>query len=781
MLDSRPRRQVILICASTGYGKSTLIAQWLAQQPIPRIWITLDTNDDNLRSFIHLIVTAMRARDRGFGVATEKLLSSIGLLPPEMIVRQLISDLSEITQEFVLVLDDFQSITSPEILQAMNLLLEHAPATMQAVLISRTDPSLRLARYRANGELLEIREQHLAFSRAESMQFYKARFDLELSSVEVQHLHESTEGWVAGLQLAGIALHGAAHLRDRRPIAVELSNSRFADEYLWAEIVQRQPDDIRAFLLRTCILDRFDVGLCNAVTGQQNSEDLIRRCERDNLFIIPLDGIGAWYRYHQLFAEVLRKRLAQTVTDEEQSELHLRASRWFESAGYIADAIRHAIAGQLWDRAAELLEQQCAVLFEWDHIALLRDSLQGLPAPIFERSPQLAFWLAWTFGRMERWQEAAQPFHVAEEAWTKAGDQAGEGSLLLWRACFGFDRRKSIMYAKQALALLPQDRSAERLFAISIEAISQLHLGEPEKAEQLFAEQRSLAAAAGLTWLYSQEMSHSAGALIQRGKLHEASILCRQVIQAAGDTPVEPWVHAALCRLGNICFEWDQLDEASEYLRRAKKLTRMIGSLARGGQFRIGLAKVAWARGQQEEAFDQLELGLACARQVGNSQEERSINAWQARFWLASGRLDLVRQWAGDYGWELSQSPDYERQVEYLTYVRFLIRDRRPGLALSILDAFGELAEATGRQGDMIEISMLAALAHAGIGDNAKALQSLHHSLDLGSPNDYARLFIDEGEELAPLLRREALRNGQPCFCAAPFSRHRGSLHFRIN
>ena len=764
ILNSRPRHRLILICAQAGYGKSTFVAQWLAQQPMLRTWIALDANDDNLRSFINLVVGAMRTSVQGFGVATENLLSSIGLLPVEVIVRQLIADLSEITHEFVLVLDDFQSITSPDILQAMNLLLEHAPAPMQTVLISRIEPPLRLARYRANGDLLEIREQHLVLSLAESKQFFKERFDFDLTPAENQQLHESAEGWMVGLQLMGIALHGVPHVRERSLLDLEQSYSRFADEYLWSEIVQRQPDEVRAFLLRTSILDRFTAGLCDAVTGQQNSEELIRRIERDNLFVLPLDGVGAWYRYHHLFSDILRSRLVLTVTEEERAELHLRASWWFESAGYPEDAVRHAIAGHHWDRAAELLEQQCRVLFEWDHIAVLRDRLQGLPVQIFERSPQLAFWLAWAFNRVGKWEEAAPPFHIAEKAWTDANDEAGLGSLLLWKACFGFDRRKKIILAKQALDLLPPDRAAERLFAFSVQAQSHVHLGHPEKAEPLFAEQRSLAAASGLSWFQLQEMSHSAGALIQRGKLHEASILCWKVIQAVGDTPVELWVHAALCRHGCIFLEWDQLDEASEHLRRADMLNELASSLMWKVRISVGLARVAWARGQREEALGHLELGLASATQMGNLQEERIIKAWQARFWLASRRLDLVRQWANDYGWGLSQSPDYEHQVEYLTYVRFLIRDRRPELALSVLAAFGDLAEATARQGDMVEISMLAALAHSAAGDTASAVRSLRHSLELGEPNDDVRLYIDEGEELAPLVRREALRSDHRAF-----------------
>ncbi|HEY7034481.1 MAG TPA: LuxR C-terminal-related transcriptional regulator [Thermomicrobiales bacterium] len=767
LLDGDPGCRLISICAPAGFGKSTLVAQWLAELRMPRTWATFDADDDNPRSFFGLIAAALRTVDPDLVAGTESLLATKGLLHPTVIVHRLIADLSATTQAFVLVMDDVGAIESPEIQRAVDLLIQHAPPAMRIVLISRTELPLRMARFRANGELLEIREQDLQFTREEAVRFYNDFLDLDLTPSEIGVLYERTEGWVAGLQLIGVALRGEAREQIRRSVEGRDGDVGLADHYLWGEVLQRQPDDIQSFLLRTSILDRFTANLCDAVTGGQGSDDLIRRCERDNLFVIALDGIGAWHRYHQLFADVLRDRLVRTVTGEELDELHRRASQWFERAGLIEDAIRHAIAGHDWDRAIRMLEDHCAALFERDHVATLRDWLQGLPPTIFERSPQLAFWLAWALGRLGQWSEGAKPLRFAEEAWIRADDRPGQGALFLWDACrslYGYDNLRAINYAHRALDLLPDDRSTKRIFALATLAIAYLYHGEPARADQAFADLRSLSLAADQPWFQLFEMAHSAGTLVQRGKLLDATVLCRRVIQAAADSPVEIWVQAALYYLGGIHREWGLLDDAEAHFRRGDELAELTGALQWRGRIRVGLARIAWARGNVEEAFDQLEHARGFETQLGNDQLARDVGAWQARFWMASHQIALARRWADSRVLESSLLPAYERQVEYLTYVRFLIREGRSELALKITEIIRQQAEAAGRDGDLVELSMLAAMAHAAGGDAAVASRLLHQALELGNPHGYVRLFVDEGQALAPLLRHEGARDGQRAY-----------------
>src|SRR5262249_22890728 len=404
-----------------------------------------------------------------------------------------------------------------------------------------------------------------------------------------------------------------------------------------------------SFLLRTSILDRFTADLCDAVIGGKQSEEMIRRCERENLFVIGLDGIGTWYRYHQLFADVLRDRLVGVVTGEELDELHRRASLWLEYSGFLEDAIRHAVAGHDWERAVEMLEDHCAGLFKRDHVATLRDWLQGLPPAIFERSPRLAFWLAWALGRTGRWAEGAKPLRFAEETWIRTDDRPGQGALFLWdagRSLYGYDNLRAINYAHRALDLLPEDRSTERIFALAALAIAYLYHGEPARAEQAFTDLRSLSVAAGQPWFQLFEMAHSAGILVQRGKLLDATVLCHRVIQAAGVSPVEIWVQAALYYLGSVHREWGLLDDAEEHFRRGDDLAEMTGALQWRGRIRVGLARIAWARGNVEEAFDQLEHALGFETEMGNDQLVRDVGAWQARFWMASRQTALARRWA---------------------------------------------------------------------------------------------------------------------------------------
>jgi len=351
-----------------------------------------------------------------------------------------------------------------------------------------------------------------------------------------------------------------------------------------------------------------------------------------------------------------------------------------------------------------------------------------------------------------------QTFRFAEEGWATDGDRAGRGALLLWEACFASDNQTAIADSEAALALLPEDRPAERIFALSIQAIAYLRRGEPAHAALAFAHQRALAATSGLAWFELHAMAHSAGGLIQRGQLREAAELCRRVAEAAGPRPVEIWVQAALYRLGVIHYEWGRLDDAAENLRRADELAELTGAIQWRERICVGLARLAWARGEHGDALGHLDRALGFAIRIGSYQPPRDVRAWQARFWLASNDLDLARRWAAGSGLEPPLSPEYERQVEHLTFVRLLIRDGRPDAALAILDPIRRQAEATGRDEELVELAVLEALAYDAAGKDAEARRSVRRALALGQPEGYARVFADEGESLAALLRRAAGR-----------------------
>src|SRR5215216_6555833 len=386
-LSDDPERRLTVITAPAGYGKTTLAAQLVARLALPTAWVRLEAADDSPRSFFELVLAALHLIDRDLAAGTATLLTQDGP-DAEEIVQQLIEDLSVTTRSFVLVLDDYHVIEAPEIHQAMDLLLRRLPTATRLMLISRTTPPLRLARLRTSGELLLVAQSELQFTLEETLQYFHDSLDLDLTPSEVGVIHERTEGWVIGLQLVGSALHGRTREQTRQFLQEFVGSVELGDQYLWEEVLERQPEEVRDFLLRTAVLDRFNASLCDAVTQAGTSDELLRHCERNNLFILPLAGQGAWYRYHHLFADALREQLGRTVSEEEITALHRRAATWLEANGHFEDAIRHATAGRQWDHVIEMLEAVCAELFERDQIATLRHWLQGIPPHVLATSPR---------------------------------------------------------------------------------------------------------------------------------------------------------------------------------------------------------------------------------------------------------------------------------------------------------------------------------------------------------------------------------------------------------
>jgi LuxR family transcriptional regulator, maltose regulon positive regulatory protein len=634
------------------------------------------------------------------------------------------------------------------------------PAVMRLVLISRSVPPLRLARLQASGEALVVTRSDMQFTAEDTLKYLHS-LDLDLTPSEVRLLHERTEGWVIGLQLVGSALRGRTRDQVEQFIQEFVGSVDLGDRYLWEEVFDRQPEDVRSFLLHTSVLDRFNADLCDAVTQAGNGDEMIRRCERDNLFILPLVGHGAWHRFHHLFADALREQMGRTATEGEIGDLHRRAAQWLEADGLFEDAIRHATAGRDWPHAVAMLEVVCAELFEHDHISTLRTCLQGIPPDILATSPQLAFWLAWSHGRTGRWSGGTASLRIAEEAWTATGDRLGEGLVLLWHAGrFLWDRnnRAAIEYAQRSFDSLPADRPFERILALMTKGIAHLYHGEPNVAQAVFSDVRTLIDTSSRSWLRPFEMTYSATVLMQQGRLLEASMLCRQVIRAAGDHPKEIWSQAAQYNLGCIYLEWGLLDDARRALERADQESEMMQTLHWRSQIRSALARVAWAQGEREVALDEIERAVALANQSNTLQLVRDACARQARLWLKSNRPALAERWAQSCDLDPYMPPEHERQIEHLTYVRLLMHQGRHDLALAILKRIDQHAEETGRHGDRVEILLLTALAHKGSDNATEAFKALHDSLTLGSLGGYLRTFVDEEGNMATLLRHATAR-----------------------
>jgi LuxR family maltose regulon positive regulatory protein len=738
---------LIVIAAPAGYGKSILVRQWLIGAGLASAWISLDSHDNDPLDFFMLVVAALQSIDVDLAAGTQKLLN--GMNPPATpaIVASLVAELFPATRPFVLVLDDYHVIDNPEIHDAMATLLLQLPPDMRVVLVSRTDPPLPLARLLSQQDVFELGREDLRITDEEAVELMQQSDRLEITPGQAVNLNVRAEGWVAGLQLIGCVLRGQSLQRIHR-FATEFAGSvRSIERYLWEEVIGRQTEDVRAFLLRTSILDRFCGPLCQAVTGSPESGAIIRQLEQDHLFVIALDDRGQWYRYHHLFAEALRDRLAQAMSESESADLHRRAAAWLEQHEFIEEASRHALAGRDWDRADRLLERTSTEHYALERLASLCTLLQDVPAEALERSPSLAFRFAWALIRSGQFQQAEQPLRIVERAWTTAGDRNDLASLLILQAYRSmYDSASRVIdLSGQALELLSDDRPLDQGTAMALLGWAHVYAGDASAAERAFAGARAKANLAQNSIIHLSELAGSASILVQRGKLREAIAMFRSAIKFDE--------RYASTLLSYVYIERNQLDEAERHLQVAAATPARTRPMILQSRIWLGLAQLAWARGDVETAHDDIEWAIDYAQQLGSTRFVRHTRAQQARFWLAGGRRDLADRWADSCELDPFLPPEYERFFEHLTFVRLLIDGDQAGSALKILDAIGEQAAAQGRAGDLVEVEVLKALAHQSEANLSRALDALDRALTLGNAGGYMRVFINEGAAIAPLLR----------------------------
>jgi LuxR family maltose regulon positive regulatory protein len=748
-----------VVCGPAGYGKTTLVTQWMISSGAPAAWVQLDAFDNDPWHFLHLIASAVETIDRDIAADTLALLRDPGQPHRcEVATASLLEGLAKATHAFALVLDDYQVIDSPGIHDIMRAIVQHPPLIMRVFIISRSEPPLQLAGLRGRHQVLELGQEDLRFTHEEALELLHVTNGIDVTPGEVNAINDRAEGWVAGLQLAAYMMHAQSKTGIRHFVDDFCGSVRSIEHYLLEEVIGRQSPAIQDFLLRTSILDRFSAPLCAAVTGMEESRAVIRHLERNNLFVMPLDHLSHWYRFHYLFSDVLRDRLAQELSEEEINELHRSAAAWLEENDSPEEAARHAVAGQDWDRAATLLEQIGVELYQQDQLMALCVWLQGTPPATLERHPKLAFWLAYSLIRTGRFREAAQPLRIAEQAWAHGESRANLGRLRILQAlrATANDPSQAIALAGEARDLLVDDQTGDLETASIVLARAHLGHGDTVRAEATYAALRRQSDDGTLDWIQLAEMNGSAEALGKQGKLLEAVVLHRRVIKMGGERhPLQS--QRAHCALGMICIEWNMLDDGIRHYRHAEALAEQTQSALNQYAMCLVLARAHWAWGNVESAFDEIERSIEYASQMGFLQAARNARAQQARYWMLQGRVTLARRWSDSIDFDPYLPSDYDRQFEQLTFARLLIASEQPALALSILDAADELAASQSRAADRIEISVLRALAHKCQGDHANALAALHHALALGEPGGFVRTFADADALIIPLLRHASV------------------------
>ncbi len=763
-----------LISAPAGFGKSTLASEWIAGCGRPVAWLSLDEGDGGLTRFLTCLVAALRTIGPDIGTGVLAALTSPQPLPAESILTALLNEVAAIPDAFILVLDDYHVIDAKPVDDALAFMLEHMPPRMHLVIATREDPDLPMARLRAGGQLTEIRASDLRFTPGEAAEFLNQVMGLDLSSEDVAALESRTEGWIAGLQMAALSLQGNPHADGF--IRAFTGSNRFVLDYLVEEVLQRQPERVRSFLLQTAILDRLSGPLCDAVTGQEDGRRTLETLERRNLFVAPLDDERRWYRYHRLFADVLLARATEEKPDG-ASDLHRRASAWYERNGLPDDAIRHALAALDFARAADLIELAFPAMDAGFRSAEWLGWVKVLPDALVRSRPVLSAGYAWALldgGDME----ACEP-RLQDAEWCLGAPSAGTvvvdrvqfkslpasiATARAYRALALGDIPDTVKYARQALELAPGEDHRRRGAASSLLGLAQYADGDLAAAERSLvgsmAEMRESGAipeAVGVTFLVADIRT-------TLGRLREAENAYRSSLRLAMDRgdPL-PLGTADLYRgMGELCLERGELEAAMQNVLTGKNLAEHSMLTDWRHRLCIAQARISEAQGDLDGALDLLEeAGRLHIRSP--LPEVRPLAALKARLNVRQGRLAEAMAWARERGLSTDDEPGYLGEFEHVTLARVLIA-RNEGKAIGLLKRLLQAAEEGGRLGSAIEILVLLALAHKGQGDIRPALASLERALTLAEPEGYVRTFVDEGRRMAELLTEMSAshRSGTP-------------------
>ena len=775
-LVSRPRlterlnegvtRKLTLVSAPAGFGKTTLVTEWLNSAEHPFTWLSLDENDNDPARFFTYLLAALQRIDPNIGQAAQAMLQAPQPPPPESLLTSLINDIAATSHLFVLVLDDYHLIHTMPIHQQLSFFLEHQPPQMHLVIATRADPPLPLSRWRARGQTVEIRQADLKFTEEETADFLQRVIQLELSSTDVAALRRRTEGWIAGLQLAALSMRGRD---DVHQLVQSFAGShRYILDYLIEEVFQRQPADVQDFLLKTSILDRFTAPLCNAVTERDDSREVLLALEQGNLFIIPLDESRQWYRYHRLFADLLRHRLDMVCGSKQVALLHARASQWYEANGFPTDAVHHALTGFNWDRAATLILNVSESMLKSGEVTTLLAWLQALPDEEMRARPQLCLSYSWALvltGQIdaaESYLGQAEQTARGERRRTAQDAPALLGEIIAAQAYIARargDDRRTIELSQRALSLLPQaDLLSRSVVALNL-GIAHWSSGHLTEAEQALIEADHAAQQSGNIYARLTALSFLGTIQAAWGRLHQAAEFFRQVIRSGGQSPAIAYAHIEFSAL---LYEWNDLEAGADHLQRGIELGQRGGNVeVQIGSYRT-LARLKQAQGDASAALDALQKAHQLAREKDVPPLIRARNAaCHVQIALAQDDLATAIRWAEQATEDADASPFYP--LLGLAPARLLLAQNQKAAAAEQLASWYETAVRAGWQFGVVEVRVLQALAAP---TPTAALAFLADALALAQPEGYVRTFVDKGEPMAALLREAASQGIAPDYVA---------------
>jgi LuxR family maltose regulon positive regulatory protein len=811
-LNQGLHRKLTLVSAPAGSGKTTLLSEWTAGCGRPTAWLSLDAGDNDLVRFLAYLVAALRTVEPELGEATLVTLRSpgfaradaraanelaIGMSPSiEAVLTSLVNDLAEMPNPVVLVLDDYHVITAQPVHDALAFLLAHLPPHIHLVIATRADPPLPVTRLRARGQLTELRQADLRFTANEATAFLNQVMDVELLSEDVAALEMRTEGWIAGLQMAALALQpsvarqGTLSMQRREDvvhfIAAFTGRHEYIADYLTDEVLDRQPEHVKTFLLQTSILDRLSGPLCDAVTGQEEGQQTLEWLQETNLFIIPLDAERVWYRYHGLFADLLGQRLLRTQPDV-VPELRRRASAWYERQGLIADAIDQALPAGDLERAAHLIEGVAEATLMRSEVATFLRWVNALPDELVRARPMLCLFHAWAL------LLSSEPLDAVEarlQDATSRREMDQRPDLISYRAMalrafvaiFQAQISRAAELSRRALEQLPADDSFLRGLAAWSLSVFCLVSGDVAAGSEMLDEAMRVSRAGGNVMVNVMTWYNLAESYVGQGQLYRARDTYQRALDLATDRQAQPLPIAGLplIGLGELDREWNDLEGAMRYLTQGIERIKGWGEIGALDGY-LALARVKQAQGDGDGAWGAVHKARQLAVQFDATDlDDLVVDLHQLRLWVAQGDTQAAIRWveerglvAGDTLAELGERGSYiDRRLR--SHVRILLArlslaQGRPAEALALLEPLLPTIDRERRHRRAIEVHVLKALALSQMPargqaqDNiTEALNALEEALSLAEPGGYVRIFVDEGQAMARLLYQAAERGIMP-------------------
>jgi len=787
--------RLTLISAPAGFGKTTLINGWVRQTGMPTAWLSLDKGDNDPVRFITGLAAAIR---RVAPEAGDHILAMMQVPQPpavEAAISVLINDLAEYSPtdsqspNIILVLEDYHEIIAGAVHEALRLLTDHLPHQLHLVIISRVDPPLPLARFRARHEITEVRSADLRFTPEETGSFLNEIMHLNLSPENISLLDARTEGWIAGLQMAAVSMQGRA---DAAGFIQNFSGShRFVLDFLVEEVLGCQPVEIQDFLLKTSILDRLTPSLCNAVAGVEDSQSTLAWMEQTNLFLVPLDDERQWYRYHHLFADLLRNQLKR-LHPEIVPSLYSRAGKWYADRRLITPAISYALQAKDIEQLEQLVMEASLTVSFYSDLKTLIEDIETLPDEIVQSHPWLSIARAWALNSSGRFDETESALRGVETMLAERSNPGGkeeqgtrhiEGHLAAlhsYQVFFqGGDWKRAIELAQNSLEFLPQNDLRTRAFVNGWMAGLLERSGQRESAIQTMQEAVSLSRKVGDLPSISFELSQLAGLEFTWGKLNQALASCREAILISEENMRQTGYTSLAAKnayllAGRILYERNELLAAEQSMRKGIESNERIEAVAEGGFPYMLLARILLARGDQAAALKEMQEARGYSQQAPASVKNYT-EAWEALLYLQQGNLAAAIRWAQESELHFDDEVSLRTYVKHIILARVLIAQGRSEFKLKgadrglqeaamLLDRLLALVESTGNVKYVIETRTLQALALNARGNFEGALNTLESAIKLAEPEGFVRTFVDEGAHIARLLKEAAARGISPTY-----------------